>query len=189
MTNPKTADRTGRPSKLTPALQKQIVSKLHKGMPLELAGESCGVARSTIHGWLRRGEGKDKDRPPTALYKDFVDACRRAKAMGAELYVNIIVEAATGLRRSKKDPAKAIRSKLSPMRVATAQWMLSRRWPEFFGSSRETLLVDVTADSGEKKAGLQVIFQVLPSEDDGETPVEKGPSETPRKDEDGDEDA
>lgn len=66
--------RTGRPSKLTPELQKSIVQSLAYGIDIETACLREGIARSTFYDWLNYGKA---GREP---YADFFTACEQAMA-------------------------------------------------------------------------------------------------------------
>lgn len=158
--------RTGRPTELTPEVQKTLLAKLRKGMPLAYAAESAGISRHTVKEWIARGEGRDADREESDLYRDFATACRQARAQGVEILVEVLFEAAIGWRPSRKDPKKRIRSRISPLRVNTAQWLLSRCHPEEFGSAREALAVRMASEGdGEGKQRPVIEIKLAPMAD------------------------
>ena len=128
----------GRPTKLTPELVEQIGRKLRKGMPVELAAEACGVSRRTVHEWVQRGEGGAEGRPPDQAFEDFAHTYRQSKALAAEMWLDVLTEAVLGRRPSKKRQGEWVKSRMSPMRVGAAQWLLARTFPQHWGSGRES---------------------------------------------------
>ena len=71
--------RTGRATKLTPALQQAIVTAVTAGAPLVQAAELAGVDKGTVLEWMRRGENRD-DRPTSPLHANFANAITHARA-------------------------------------------------------------------------------------------------------------
>lgn len=65
----------GRPTKLTPELQRLICDTLRRGAYLETAAALAGVDRTTLQDWLRRG-GREED----GIYVDFSRAVQTAQA-------------------------------------------------------------------------------------------------------------
>lgn len=75
----------GRPTKLTPEVQSQIVALIRGGAFGHVAARAVGVSKSTYFDWLRRGEAAKGGK-----YVDFRDAVDKARAyarMGAEIEV------------------------------------------------------------------------------------------------------
>lgn len=64
----------GRPTKLTPAVQRAIVADVEKGVRPEVAASCHGVQRSTFFEWLERG----KTEPSTSRHALFRTAVTRA---------------------------------------------------------------------------------------------------------------
>ena len=64
----------GRPTKLTPELQAEMVKLVELGNYMDTAAACCGVTRDTFHAWMKRGvrEGKGP-------YYEFSDALKRAE--------------------------------------------------------------------------------------------------------------
>ncbi len=99
----------GRPSKLTPERWKLIVEKRGKGLPLIDCAALAGMQRSTLQGWLQKGRLGIKP------YADFLDAMTRAEAISIEGLLAVIVQDAK-------------------INASTAQWLISRRRHEDFGT-------------------------------------------------------
>lgn len=97
----------GRPQKLTPAVQRLICDTVRKGNYLETAAAFAGVAKSTLHDWLKRGANQKRGK-----FREFSDAVREALAEADVLDVEKI---------------HASRS------WQAAAWKLERRHPEQFG--------------------------------------------------------
>jgi hypothetical protein len=103
--------RRGRPGKLTARRQRAIVDAIRRGAHRAQAAEAAGIARSTLQGWLSRGELDDA----RGRYREFAEAVRTAEAQ-AELEALKSIEraAAEGDWRAKA-------------------WILERRFPERWG--------------------------------------------------------
>ena len=69
---------TGRPTKLTPAVQEQVVKALAAGNYFETACAYAGIDRMTGLEWIRRGEGRMRNRAANEVYAEFADAVRKA---------------------------------------------------------------------------------------------------------------
>lgn len=70
----------GRPTDLTPEVQRRICDAILSGMHLSPAAEANGVPAETAGEWMRRGENRHKTRPENALYAQFAAAVREAEA-------------------------------------------------------------------------------------------------------------
>lgn len=150
---------TGRPSALTEEVEAQILAALRTGVPLSVAAEASGVHRTTVRGWVERG--KDPDSPNRDFYAPFSIAYLRAKAQGALYLHSLVFEAARGSRNSKREKGKQVKSRMSPMRVGAAQWLLARRFPEHYGSALETVLAPAEDDASEGTPTRPLISIVL----------------------------
>lgn len=94
----------GRPSSLTPEIEKTICDALRAGGHIEMATNLAGVGRNTFYEWVKRG-AKEKSGP----HKNFRDNIKKALAFAEQRYVTLIATAA-------KDTWQA------------AAWMLERRF-------------------------------------------------------------
>ena len=106
--------KAGRPTKLTPAIQEAICTKLRAGNVPETAAISEGVARRTFFLWLERG--KNGEQP----YEDFRLAVDQAIA---EFEVKVVAGAVS-------DPKNSIA-------------ILERRFPDRWSLKREQVNVQV----------------------------------------------
>ena len=70
----------GRQTKLTPVLESAISTAVAAGVPFPKACVLAGISAFTGLEWLRRGEARDADRPPTPRYAQFAHAIARARA-------------------------------------------------------------------------------------------------------------
>lgn len=65
----------GRPTKLTPEIQQQIVALLRNGNYVETVCDYVGISKETFYDWLRRGEvGGQRN----TIYVEFSDAAKKA---------------------------------------------------------------------------------------------------------------
>ena len=69
-----------KPTDLTAAVQKCICDGIVAGMHLSPAAEACKVDSQTATEWMRRGEGRQRNRPINAAYAAFSAAVREAEA-------------------------------------------------------------------------------------------------------------
>jgi len=67
-------------TKLTPEVAQTILAYIEAGAWDYIAAEMAGVSARTVREWVRRGEGKDPDRPPTPELAEFALNWRAAKA-------------------------------------------------------------------------------------------------------------
>jgi hypothetical protein len=132
--------RTGRPTKLTPALQERIVKLVREGNYPETAAQSEGVDRATYYRWMDKGA---QDGPEASTYRDFRDAVTRARA--------------TAQRKMLAHVAKA-----APKDPENARWYLERTAPDLFGR-RDKLVVENLV-SQELERALAKLEQRLPQE-------------------------
>ncbi|MBH8598606.1 MULTISPECIES: hypothetical protein [unclassified Thermoactinomyces] len=108
-----------RPTKLTPDIQKKIVSIIRLGHYIETAAAYAGISKQTIYNWMRQGAREEKGK-----YRNFHDAVTKALAEAEIRELAYIDQAA------KKGSWQA------------AAWILSRRFPNRWG--KETALDSLT---------------------------------------------
>ncbi len=114
-----------RPSKLTKETATKVINAIHQCCFVETAAAVAGVARSTLHEWLRRGEIDLKAGKRTIaaqLKKDF-----DAASATAELNLLTIVD------------------KAAPNDWKAAAFKLERRWPDRWARRQ---VLSVTRDDG-----------------------------------------
>src|SRR5215218_2732977 len=100
----------GRPSKLTPELEKDLLQNIELGMTYKLACEDVGIHYDTFRKWMRKGEDAQ-----SGEYFAFVVSLARARAKGAKANLMLI-------RRAANDGD-----------ARSAQWILERRHREDYG--------------------------------------------------------
>jgi hypothetical protein len=82
--------RTGRPEKLSAAVQARIVDAISAGASREKAAQAAGVSRSTLQSWLARGQ---EPKAPVPFQK-FVEAFREAEVAAYLASIESIRQAA-----------------------------------------------------------------------------------------------
>lgn len=86
----------GRPTKLTPALQKKIVALVRKGVFASVAARACGITERTFFSWMADGrelaskEGKLDARERSLV--QFFHAIEQARAEAEAEATQIVVE-------------------------------------------------------------------------------------------------
>ena len=93
----------GRPSKFTKARKERIVQAISAGCTYEMAADYAGISRTTLWGWLKKGED-----PKEKSYCTFLNQVKRAEVEGAMVHLGTIAQA------SEKD-------------WKASAWMLERR--------------------------------------------------------------
>lgn len=100
----------GRPTKLTPELQKEICATLLQGAYVETAAALHGVTKQTLYEWFKRGNQGE------APYDAFIDAVKRVEAQSETIALNRINTAAE-----------------DPKNWTAAAWRLERKHPDRWG--------------------------------------------------------
>lgn len=108
----------GRPTKLTPELQKKIIDAIRAGNYMETAAAYAGISKDTFFRWLRKGA-----RAKSGIYKDFHDAVEKALADAEVRDVMLIANAAATDWKA-------------------AAWRLERKFPDRWGR-KERLSADL----------------------------------------------
>lgn len=103
----------GRPNKLTPELQKTIVTYILLGAYVETAAKAAGLTKDTFYDWLHKGATQRK-----GIYKDFSDAVLKAMEEATLRDLNVIDKAA------QKGDWKA------------AAWKLEKSRPREYGTKK-----------------------------------------------------
>jgi hypothetical protein len=103
----------GRPTKLTPAIQKKICDGLRNGLYADSAAILGGICEDTYYEWIKRGEAGDEP------YASFSEAVKEATA---EAEQNALADVKMG-RTGKDDPPH----------WTSAAWFLERRFPSKYG--------------------------------------------------------
>ena len=80
----------GRPSKFTKARRERIVKAIAAGCTYEMAADYAGISRTTLWGWLRKGEdSKNKS------YCTFLNDVKSAEVEGAMVHLGTITAASS----------------------------------------------------------------------------------------------
>lgn len=111
----------GRPSKLTPEVQKRITDAIRVGATYELAAQFGGVAYNTFNEWMKAGADANSGR-----FYEFYESVKKAEGEGAIKWLAVIDKAATEQWQA-------------------AAWKLERRYPHSYGRS----VTEVTGKDGE----------------------------------------
>ena len=106
----KSSKKQGRPTKLTPKLQDEIVDLLKAGNYIETACVVVGINKTTFYQWLKRGKSSTR----STKYTIFRDVVTKALAFAEARLVALITRAA------EKNWSAAV-------------WMLERRYHERWG--------------------------------------------------------
>jgi len=107
--------KTGRPTKLTPEIQKVIVDAISAGGFIETAVTLAGVSKDTFYQWLKRG-----NREKSGIYRDFTDSIKKALATAETHYMALIGRAAK-------------------TQWQAAAWMLERRFRHNWAKSEQSI--------------------------------------------------
>jgi hypothetical protein len=159
VTKSKNGKRIGRPTKLTPALQKQICGFIEKGNYISTACAACGIDERTYQRWVEWGK------KGTEPYATFVVSIKKAEVIAETARVERIQEAGIGGKLIKVT-TRTLRNgtEVKEEFYSQPQWpadmtILERRHPERWGRRQE-----ITG-----KGGGPVVFKVV-TDDDPPTP-------------------
>jgi transposase-like protein len=83
----------GRPTKLSHQRQEQICQAIEQGKSITSAARMAGVDRTTVYGWIDRGEA-DKEADKENEFTEFYDRLTRAKGHGEDFYFSLALELA-----------------------------------------------------------------------------------------------
>jgi len=144
----KQKNKKGRRTKLTKALQAEIVRLIAEDMmPYTAACRVVGISDSTSSEWMQRGEGTHETREQTPLYAEFAEAIKKAQAEGQQTALTAIRQAMIGgelvhvkqIKKITKTAAggETVTVTTEEQRTAPAwqagAWFLERTQPEQFG--------------------------------------------------------
>lgn len=104
---------TGRPTSLTPEVEKRVLEAIKAGNYKATACKLAGIHRDTLNGWELRG--KTGEEP----YASFSDALQTAEA-----------EAESGLLQQIMTAAPAVVGISGPDMWQRLAWIMERRWPQ-----------------------------------------------------------
>ena len=79
----------GRPTKLTPRVQRRIIVAIGAGNAEETAAEYAGIAPSTFFQWMKQGRTAPKGSPKA----EFLEAVSRARVEAEVRHVTVIQQA------------------------------------------------------------------------------------------------
>lgn len=135
----------GRPTSLTPDVERRILTALRGGNYRETAAQAAGVHRNSIRNWLERGEAGEEP------YASFLCAVEKAEAYGERKLLRAIRAGCDGWQ------SKA--------------WIMERRWPgRWSGRVRVTVSDHVDALTAKLKADPELhrkVVDVLAREEPG----------------------
>ena len=96
----------GRPSKLTPERESQILSEVEKGTPVDLVAQKCGINQDTFYDWMNRGE-EDRLNNKVTMFSEFTEkvliARDRFEASLAEKWIDLSTKPQRKTRRVYKE--------------------------------------------------------------------------------------
>lgn len=117
-----------RPTKLTPAVQKRIVTAIKQGATYELAAQYGSITYKTFNEWMKQGEQDSEGE-----FCEFCEAIKKAEGDAAVKWLRVIEAAG-------KESWQA------------AAWKLERRYPHDYGRQVQEHTVDLPPDSNFEKA-------------------------------------
>jgi transposase len=159
----------GRPTKISPEIQKKIVEAITRGNYTETAAALAGISKDTFYAWLKKGARQKK-----GPFKEFSDAVDRAQAEAEAMDLVRIEVAANGrptkLLRDEKgniifdEKGKPIIMERSVYPDWTAAaWRLERRFPERWSSKAR---IEHTGKDGGPITFAAFIAELEKDEDD-----------------------
>jgi transposase-like protein len=123
--------REGRPSKLSYERQEKIATAVEAGKSITSAARMAGVDRTTVYGWLDKGEAA-KQAGEENEFAEFYDRLTRAKGHGEDFYFGLALELA-----KENEDHRFIAS------------LMKQRYPDSWGETEtgvESVEINVTSD-------------------------------------------
>lgn len=137
----------GRQTKLTPAVQKRIVTMIRKGTPRGRAAELAGVHQATFFRWMAEG-----DREEEGIHREFREAVLRAEAELIERACAAVVDAF-----EQDEDTGAFRYDIKE-RIAAARFILPHRFPQDFSTRQEVRQTGHDGGPVKVEAKVQPVF-------------------------------
>ena len=134
--------RTGRPTKLTPQVQADIVEALEHGLHQESACARVGIHRDTFYEWMRRGREETE-----GIYANFADAVEKARA------------------RPEAEALEAINVAWRDGTWQAAAWFLERSHPHKYGRINRTEVSGPEGKPVKVETTTEAILQALGVDD------------------------
>lgn len=126
----------GRPTSLTPEVQRAICLSLRGGNYRETAAQAAGIHRNTLRSWVQRGEAGEEP------YAEFLCALEKAEACGERKLLRNIRKGVDGWQ--------------------SQAWILERRWPgRWSGRVRVTVSDHVDQLTAKLKADPELHRKVV----------------------------
>ncbi|WP_433542006.1 helix-turn-helix domain-containing protein (plasmid) [Streptosporangium sandarakinum] len=133
----------GRPTKLTPDLQRDLVKALENGHSIASAAALVGVSDRTVHRWMEQGEADDA----TDEIRQFRQALTQARATARDILINAAFQDAIGgveiKRETRPDGTEGVQT--TPPNGRIALELLARMFPEEW---RPVKAVEVSGPNG-----------------------------------------
>jgi transposase len=128
----------GRPTKLSPEMQKLICQGIRIGLSYKDSAVNAGITEKTFYNWVERGE-----KAKSGKYYLFLQELQEAKQKGQAILVNELTKLARGgmevveedvvvMPDGKEVPVKRKKKTTLPDKQAI-QFILERRYPEEWG--------------------------------------------------------
>lgn len=146
------ASKRGRPTRLTPNLEAEIIATVELGVPMRTAALKAGVPEGTFDSWQRQGR---QGRQP---YSHFCMGLTRARATAA---VNLHIRALSGGPGS-----------------SAAMWLLERRYPDDYGSRQK---LDVSDNQAAPSRDIAGALDAMPLDELREWLAKLQRSDAPRR--------
>jgi hypothetical protein len=102
------ARKPGRPTKLTPELQRRVCTLLRLGMPRERAARLAGISASTFHNWMAEGAAAEG-----GPYLEFFEAVQRAEDSLVKRALSTVVD----LMAPKYEPSTRLKAATTVLRT------------------------------------------------------------------------
>jgi hypothetical protein len=157
--------RPGRPSALTPEVERRLLDAIAAGVPIVHAAVHAGIGPTTFGRWMRRGEEEEArveedggaPDPIEAPYRELWHRVRHARAQVAVQNVSVVQRAAEGgyvlkeRTRRYKDPGSGqvvteTETDYAPPEWKASAWLLEKSFHREFG--RAAAQVEVIGDGG-----------------------------------------
>jgi len=143
---------SGRPTKLTPEIQKKVCDAIVLGAYIETAAAYASVSKQVLYDWMKKGN-KQKG----GIYRQFLDAIEEAMSRSELRDLESIDKNASGRPAKHDENGNLIAPSLRPNWQAAA-WRLERKYPKKWGRREQVHIAD---DKPEEENLNEVVAKAL----------------------------
>ena len=158
-----------RPTKLTPQVQKRLLTAIRAGNSIEASSAASGIDERTFYNWMKQGQSEDS----ADIYVQFFHDIKKAQAHAEMKSLAAIRKAGAGYQTktvkttTKQDGSVEIVETIGKeFNWQASAWYLERKYPERWGNTQKVRVevekeLEKTLTALEAKLSPEVYSQLL----------------------------